>query len=119
MKNKEKVLAALLSSDSQIEAAAKAGIAPRTLRDYLADPDFKAEYQRRKDQLISDATQAIQNGYQAAVVALRRITTDEKAPEAARISAARTLLEYGLRFSELSEVLARITVLEERTNCKP
>ena len=38
MKKHDKAMAALLSSDTQAEAAAKCGISDRTLRAYLADP---------------------------------------------------------------------------------
>ena len=48
MKDTEKIITALLTSDTQKEASAKAGISDRMLRSYLANPVFNAEYQRRK-----------------------------------------------------------------------
>lgn len=113
MKNKEKAMAALLSSDTQTEAAAKCGITDRALRQYLADPDFKAEYQAKKKSLVSEATRQIQSSYHSAIKALRDVVESKTSSESARISAARALLEYGLKFTEVSEILKRIEALEE------
>jgi hypothetical protein len=112
MKDMEKAMAALLTSDTQTEAAAKCGISDRTLRGYLADPAFYAEYQRRKRQVVSDATRQLQASYQSAIQALRDIVECEGCAEAARISAARTLLEYGMRFAEHNDILTRLEDLE-------
>ena len=113
MKNREKAMAALLASDTQAEAAAKCGISDRALRGYLADPSFNAEYQRRKRQLVSDATRQIQASYQSAIRALRGIVESDMSAEGAKISAARALLEYGLRFTEMNDVLPRLEELEQ------
>ena len=66
MKNKEKALAALLTCDTQREAAAMCGLTDRTLRLYLADPAFYAEYRRRKRQLVSEATKQLPGSYKSA-----------------------------------------------------
>lgn len=116
MKNREKAMAALLSSDTQAEAAKKTGIAERTLRSYLADPEFNAEYQRRKRQLVSDATRQIQSSYQAAINALRGIVESDISAESSKISAARALLEYGLKFTEFNEVMLKVEELENQVN---
>lgn len=114
MKKHEKAMAALLSSDTQTEAATKAGISERTLRGYLADPEFGAEYYRRKRQLVSDATRQIQASYQAAINALRGIVEGDKSSESGRISAARALLEYGLKFTETNDLMIRVEELENQ-----
>ena len=103
-RNMEKAMAALLSSDTQIDAASKCGITDRTLRSYLADPDFNAEYQRRKRQLVSDATRQIQASYQSAVRALRGIVESDISSAGEKISAARALLEFGLKFTEINDM---------------
>ena len=112
MKHREKAMAALLSSDTQTEAAKKIGVTPRTLRGYLADPEFSDEYKQRKRQLISDATRQLQRSYRDAIEALHTIVTNEKSSEAGRISAARALLEYGNRFTEVNEVMTTLEELE-------
>ena len=105
-------MAALLSSDTQAEAAAKCGLSDRALRGYLADPAFNAEYQRRKRQLVSDATRQIQASYQSAIRALRGIVESDTSSEGARISAARALLEYGLRFTDTNDIMTQLEDME-------
>lgn len=112
MKNKEKAMAALLSSDTQAEAAAKCGISDRALRGYLADPSFNAEYQRRKRQLVSDATRQIQASYRSAIRALRDIVDNGGTTPSERISASRALLEYGLKFTEINDIMTRLEDVE-------
>lgn len=118
MKDREKAMAALLSSDTQAEAAAKCGLSDRTLRSYLADPEFAAEYKRRKRQLVTDATKQIQASYKVAIKALRGIVESENASAGEKISAARALLEYGLRFTEMADVLSRLEDVERATGKK-
>lgn len=113
MKNREKAMAALLSSDTQAEAAAKCGLSARSLRGYLAEPAFNAEYQRRKRQLVSEATKSIQASYQSAIRALRGIVESESSTGSEKISAARSLLEFGLRFCDQHDILTRLEDMEQ------
>ena len=114
--DKERALACLLVSDSKAEAAEKAGISDRTLRAYLADPAFKSEYQRRKRKLISDATQQIQKSMKIAISALREIIQRKSSKDSDRITAARLILEYSLRYTEITDILNRIEDLERTVN---
>lgn len=110
--DKERALACLLVSDSKAEAAEKAGISDRTLRSYLSDPAFKAEYQRRKRKLISDATQQIQKSMKIAISALREIIQRKSSKDSDRITAARLILEFSLRFEEITDLMSRLEDLE-------
>ena len=58
--NKEKLLAALLTSRSKKEAAAAAGIAERTMRTYFEDPEFCQRYREAFAGVIEDATRQAQ-----------------------------------------------------------
>lgn len=111
---KEKALAALLTSQTQEEAANKLGITARTIRQYLQDPEFSQKYKEASSNLITDATEQIQKSLSPAIATLRNIAEDENAVLNARVSAARGLLEYGIRLAELSELYKRIEELEER-----
>ena len=110
---REKAIAALLGSSTQAEAAEKLGITARTLRGYLADPDFDAEYRRRKSELVTDATRQIHACYSSAIQTLRNIVESDLCTDGARISAARAILEFGLKFTEASEIVAQLDVLRE------
>lgn len=115
-KNKERALAALVSCPTQEAAAEKAGISSRTLRNYMKDPEFAAEYKRMNSQLVTAATLQIQRSLAPAINTLREIAEDRAANMTARIQAARGLLEYGIRLSELGDVYARIEALEAAMN---
>lgn len=106
-------LAALLSEPTQEAAAKKLGISARTLRRYLADPEFAEAYRQAHAQLIGDATKRMQRGLSAAVDTLQEIATDPEAGKTARVAAARSILENTLKYTELSDIMSRIARLEE------
>ena len=114
--DKEKALSALLTSDTKAEAAEKAGISDRTLRTYLADPVYKAEYQRRKRKLLTHATQQMQKSMKIAVSTLRDIIENKESKDSDRITAARLILEYSLRYTEITDIMGRIEDLETTVN---
>lgn len=113
MKNTEQVISALLTSDTQKEASAKAGISDRTLRKYLSNPAFNNEYQRRKRKVLDDATRQIQTCLKTAINALKEIVTNKDSSDGAKISASRALLEYGLRFTDITDIMSRLEALEQ------
>ena len=67
----QKALAALLSTSSKAAAARAAGISDRTLRDYLADPTFRAEYEKAFKDMVEDATKQAKQSLSPALSTLR------------------------------------------------
>ena len=55
---KQKALLALLTSPTRERAAAVAGITSKTLRGYLADQEFQAEYKRAFAGLVEEIGRA-------------------------------------------------------------
>lgn len=106
--NEFKALQALLTHPSKTEAAEAAGISVRTLQRYLADESFQEAYRDAFQDLVTDATRQVQQSLSPAIKALRSIVEDEGENASARISAARALLEYGLRMTELSDILGEL-----------
>lgn len=106
-------LAALLSEPTQEAAAKRVGLSARTIRRYLAEPEFLEAYQQAHARLVEDATQRMQRGLSSAVDALQEIAKDPDAGKTARVAAARSLLEQALRYTELSDIMSRIAKLEE------
>lgn len=51
-------------------------------------------------------------GYSGTIDALQTIVQDDAAADPARVAAARALLEYGLKFAELTDVNRRLDKLE-------
>ena len=108
----QKALAALLTSPSKAAAAKAAGIAPRTLRDYLADPEFQAAYRDAFGNMVEDATRQAQQAISPSLSTLREIVEDREEDAQARISAARAILSHGIKLTETTDILNRLQELE-------
>lgn len=102
---KDRALVALLANPTQVAAASAAGISVDTMRRYLKDPEFQAEYRKARDNMISEATAGAQQALSPALSALKEIMEDKGQSTTARIQAARALLEYGLRLTEINDIL--------------
>lgn len=107
-----KALQALLTQPTKAAAAEAAGISPRTLRDYLSNQDFQREYKKAFGELVADATRQAQQSLSPAITALRDIVEDPNEASSARIAAARCLLEYGLRMTEITDILLELEAVE-------
>lgn len=110
--NQEKVIAALLSSNTRQEAAEKAGISERTIRRYFAQADFLTRYNEEKKKILDEANTQIQGALEPSIKALREIVEAKKTPPSVKIQAARAILEYTIRLGEYTELEARIRLLE-------
>lgn len=108
---KQRALAALLSSPTKEAAARKAGINVKTLQRYLKDEDFSTAYKKAAADMVDSATKQLQQSLSSAVTRLRMIVSSNQEATANQITAARTLLEYSLKFTEFNDILK---LLEER-----
>lgn len=109
----QKVLAALLREPTQKAAAASTGVSDRQIREYLSKPEFQEAYRQALSQLVLEASFQARRGYAQALDALREIVVDPGQTPAARISAARSLLEYGLKLTEQADILVKLDELEK------
>lgn len=107
-----KALEALLVCPSKADAAFTAGISPRTLTKYLADPEFKTAYKDAIAEVVGDATRKAQLSISPAIDALRAIVEDENEQSSIRVSASRALLEFGLKYTEFTDVLSALRDIE-------
>ena len=110
---KQKALLALLTQPTKEKPATAAGITSKTLRGYLAEADFQAEYKRAFSGLVEDATRQAQQAIAPALSTLREIVEDGEENAQARIYAARSLLEYSLKLTESTDILNRLDELEQ------
>ena len=106
--NKRKAFAALLEHKSNEEAAEALGISRRTLQSYLADEEVQAEISKQIEGLIEKATGELKRGLSDAIYLLRMIIEDTQQSTNSRITAARTILEYALRYSEFNDILTEL-----------
>lgn len=107
----QKALVALLTQPTK-EKAAATGITSKTLRSYLDDPEFLAEYRKAFSDLVEDATRKVQQTLDPAVAVLREVMEDGSENGQVRVSAARSVLEYGLKMTEQTDILNRLQDLE-------
>ncbi len=109
---KYKVIKALLQSRTLEDAAKTSGLTVRTIQNYLDDAEFVQEYEAAVENMIGDATHEASKGISEAILNLRRLLDSEVIEPRDRISAARALLEYGLKLIEIHDILRRIEKLE-------
>ena len=74
---------------------------------------FSREYRARLDALVNDAASSLKKSLTGAVEVLREIAENAEAPPNARISAARTLLDSGLRYIETLDIIQRLEAVED------
>lgn len=103
--SKERALRALLSERNHKQAAAAAGITYRTLTNYLKDPEFQRAYNAAFGLIIGRATRNAQQSMESAVDVLREIAENKNESGATRVNAARSILEFGLKLTEFSDIL--------------
>lgn len=90
-----------------------AGIAESTLRSYMQDSEFVDRYKRAFGDMVRDATRQAQQTLSPALSTLREIMEDKGEQAQARISAARSVLEYSLKLCEQTDILEQLRELEK------
>lgn len=109
-----KALAALIECKSVAEAARRCGCAESTLHVYLKNETFRAEYQRQLDALLDGAANRAKQGISPALDILRAVAEDPMQPPASRVTAARGLIDGGLRVIKEHEDRKLIEALGEQ-----
>lgn len=109
---KERALRSLLVCRTRAEAAQAAGIGESTLREYMKDPEFTKRYEAAFADMVRDAAQQAKQTLSPALSTLREIMEDTDEPTQARITAARSILEYSLKLTEQTDILEQLRALE-------
>jgi len=107
-------LNALLVSRSVREAAGQAAIGERTAHRWLREPAFQAELQRLQDETLQQAVRVAVQMLTDALQTLAGVMNDQSVTPAVRVSAAKAILESGIRFTEVVTLAERIAELEAR-----
>jgi hypothetical protein len=105
-------IGALLESSSLPEASEKCGVSPRTLRRWLANPEFEKAYGEARSRLLENAINCLRVKSLEASNVLVSISNDREAPAAVRVSAARAIISLAIG-SEVLELEERLSELEE------
>jgi hypothetical protein len=93
-------------------AAVSIGVAEPTLWRWQQDDAFQSAYRRARRLVVSQAIARIQKASLSAVEALVEIANDKTIQKAARISAAKAIIDYSLRGIEIEDQEERISKLE-------
>lgn len=109
----ELALQAVISHPTLKEAALAAGVSETTLWRYMQDESFSRRLREARRDAINHAVIRLQRSSSDAVTVLRELMMKHDAPASARITAARTILDYSIRAVEIDELNARIDQLEE------
>ena len=110
--NEERALSALLTSKTKLEAAEKAGITDRTMRRYFENPEFCQRYREAFAGVVQDATRRAQQLLEPALSTLQTVMEDEEIPAQARITAARSIIDYSMRLTEQNDIMQQLDELE-------
>ena len=109
----EAIVTALIAEGSIKGAAAYLHCKPRTIYDRMKTPSFKALYDQAKGEILKTVTAQIQGELSNSVKTLADIRDDKDAPKQTRANCATSLLQYGARFTEQTDILTRLEAIEE------
>lgn len=109
----EAALCAVIAHPTLKEAALAAGVSETTLWRYMRDEAFSRRLREARRDATVHTIMRLQNASSDAVTVLHSLMMKEDAPAAARITAARTVLDYSIRAAEMEQLKARIEQLEE------
>lgn len=116
-RKEEQAIAALLSEPTIARAAQSVGIGERTLRRWLADPTFRERFAAVRRELVELSLARIESGVPKAVDALLDIVQGfDDATPAARVAAARVLIEKATEARDSEGLVERVRRLEERVD---
>ena len=107
---KLKAIELLMQSYSPGKVAIELGISRVTVYRWLKDDLFQAELSKRKNDLLEAAARKLSGAADQAVEVLIQLL-ESKQPNVRRLSVG-MILDYSIKFSELSDLESRIKVLE-------
>jgi len=110
--HERRAVEALLAGASQDAVAAAAGVSTRTLRRWLHLPRFAVALRAAQTQAFDEALGVLRASALDGVRALREVASDPEAPPAARVAAARALIEEARKAVEVDEIEGRLAALE-------
>jgi len=114
---KSRAIAALLTTATQEEAAAVAGVGARTLARWLADdPEFRSALQRAEGLAIDAAVRRLVGLQDAAVTVFDDVLSNSSISPTVRLRAASSVIDYLLKLRELRNLEERLAALEDRYN---
>lgn len=107
-----KCLMALLDGASEKVAAQMAGVAERTVRNFLANPDFQDALKAESKARFERAARVAEAATTAAVSTLSDIVSDFAESATARVQAAKAVVDIAIRLNDVFDTSERVDKLE-------
>lgn len=107
-----RILTALLTAGTIKGAAAAAGTSESTIRNRLADADFRRRYDTARGDLLQAATAAMLAKLTDATAVMAEVMADPLAADSTRLQAADGILRHCLRYFSAAELERRLVALE-------
>ena len=108
----EKIISALLTSNTRLEACEKLKIKPDTLYSRMKDPTFAEMYRDAKDNLLRDVVESLRIKMLEAVDMMYLVMTGATNDQT-RLNASESILRYGTKFIEQMDIIERLEELEK------
>lgn len=109
----EQIITELLKQGSIKYAAKSLDCRSRTISDRMKLPQFKELFNEKKREMLQAATLRLQSMMSSAVGHMFLTLSDEEATPATRLEAAKSILSFGLKFTETTDIMERLEALEE------
>ncbi len=106
-------LVALLEHPTVKEAAQASGLHKATVYRWLGQPAFRSAYREARREAVARATARLQHLTGEAAEVLREVMNDPAQQGAARVGAARLVLDYAARMTEAEDLASRVEALEQ------
>jgi hypothetical protein len=105
------VILALLSEKSILAAAERSKVSERTIRRWLEEPEFRAEYDRARRAVFDVGISRVQALSGKAIDTLEALLEVRKHP-AVQLGAARTIAEIGMHERDAETILRKLDEVE-------
>lgn len=110
----EAAIDALIRFPKLKDAAAALGIHVNTLINWKAKPEFEAKLKATRKELMTAASTKAQAQAVSMLDVLVEVAQDKNASDMARVAAAKTMLDYAIRFNASEDLEARLEALERQ-----
>lgn len=100
----EQIAQTRLSFSTDTEAAAALGVSAKTIQRLRSTPEFRHVLSVTANAMFQSSAQRLQAAAILAVQTLEEIMMDKQKPPAARVGAAKALLENAGRYAEMSGI---------------
>jgi len=108
-----KAIAALLEESTISKAAVAAGISHATIHRWLQEPEFRRAFMHARWRTVQQSIARVQSFSSEAILVLYDIMSDKSAPYYARLSAANSIINTGLRGVELEDHDERLSQIQD------